>query len=119
MAAAAVIALLPTLPPESNQIRIPGDMPPEDRELFLRELGSISRAIAAHEAKTTEQIRSIFVRLERLEHAQENTGEHRIVELRQALAERRAEQVKFRYWILSGVAVVLTGLIVGLLVHFL
>jgi len=121
-----VIALLPTLPPESNRVEIPESMPPADRDKLLHELSEISTAIVRTEVRaeerhnaTEQRFRSAEARLRKLEEESEATGQHQIVKLEAALAERRAEASKWKWWAISIASTLITSAIVGLVVHYL
>lgn len=121
----SVVALLPTLPPDSNRVEVPDSMKPEDQAMLLRELSGISTAITRAEVRAEERekagdqrFRSVEARLRKIEDGAETTGAHRILELRQELRERRAETAKWKWWAISIATTLITSAIVGLVVHF-
>lgn len=121
----SVVALLPTLPPDSNRVEVPASMKPEDQATLLRELSTISTAITKAEVRAEERekaaeqrFRAAEARLRRLEDEAETTGRHEITKLQAELKERKTEAAKWKWWILSIAATLITSTIVGLVVHF-
>ena len=121
-----VIAILPTLPPDFNRVEVPDSMKPEDQAKLLHELSGITTAITRTEVQAEERekahsqrFRSIDARIRKLEAGAEDTGEQRIEELQAKLAERKADAIRWKWWILSIASTLITSAIVGLVVYYL
>jgi hypothetical protein len=121
-----VLALIPTLPPESSTIRIPASMSPTERERLIDELRAISTEFARIQTREEERAKfleqrfwAIDVRFAKLENSAEQTGRHDLVTLQKALDKRDAEFSRWRWWALSIVATIVTSAIIGLVVFYL
>lgn len=124
--------MLATLPPE-EAIEIPRSMKPEEKDKLVSQLGLISNNLAAIKARDHERQKFLDQRfraqdarmakyderMAKYDARAEASGQHDIVALQKKLDERRVESNKWKWWVLSIAASLMTSALVGLVVFYL
>lgn len=121
-----MIALLPTLPPESARVEIPASMNPEEQAKLIGELGNISTELARVQTRDEERAkfadqrwRAIDARIAKIEKNADASAGHDLAVLQKALDKRDVEFAKWKWYALSIAATLFTSALVGLIVHWI
>lgn len=102
------LVLLPTMPPESRQVRIPESMNPEEEARLVGELGKISTELARVQTRDEERakfldqrFRATDARMAKLEAGATASGQYDLALAAKTLDKKEAEFAKWKWWVVT------------------
>lgn len=122
----SILALIPTLPPESSTVEIPDSMSPTEQEKLIDELRMISTEFARLSTRDEERanfldqrFHEINARFSKLENYVDASRRYDLAVVTKTLDKREAEFLRWKFWALGILGALVTSLIIGLVIFYL